>query len=464
MAIKDTWQAAKRLQRLWSDAVAGSSSRLYGTRDHADFLPAALSVAETPPHPLAGWTIKLVAALLAGVVLWSTFGQVDIVARATGQTITTGRLKVVQAMETVRVRQLLVREGQKVDANQPLVRLDPTVSTADVSRLRGDAADAAVRMAVAATLLERSGLPRPGALPAVYERASADFEIEAEWANHRSTMAKLESDISTILAQRQANLAELSGLQRRLPLLRQRNAGHAQLVEKGYYPKLRLLDETSELYAMEDQLAVRQGQDAELAARLQAATSLRDGGVQQFRTTIIQRYHDAKRTVGAAGPELDKAQWRLDGMVLRSPVDGVVQKVSATTVGQIVQGGEPIVEVVSTGRPILVEVQILNRDRGFVREGQPANVAFDAFPPNRFGVVKGEVVWISADAESVEELGLIYRARIELKPQSLAEMPGEFTLTPGLRATADIRTGRRRIIEFFFAPITNAIRSALRER
>lgn len=164
---------------------------------------------------------------------------------------------------------------------------------------------------------------------------------------------------------------------------------------------------------------------------------------------------------------------------LVSPVDGVVQQLAVHTVGGVVQPAQPLMMVVPVDGEIAVDAQILNRDIGFVREGQPVRVKLEAFPFTDYGVVDGIVETISRDAVPPEAPpqsqqganaraapapSLVYSARIRLLRNHLVIRGRRQPIGPGMSVQAEIRTGRRRIIQYLLSPISQAMDEAGRER
>lgn len=149
---------------------------------------------------------------------------------------------------------------------------------------------------------------------------------------------------------------------------------------------------------------------------------------------------------------------------LIAPVDGTIQQLEVHTIGGVVEAAKPLMVVVPAKGGIEVEVKVLNKDVGFVRVGQGVAVKLEAFPFTRFGTVPGKVRSISRDAVQDKDLGPVYIATILLE-RSYIETDGRRTaLTPGLAATADIKTGTRRIISYLISPLQSTISQAGRER
>ena len=171
----------------------------------------------------------------------------------------------------------------------------------------------------------------------------------------------------------------------------------------------------------------------------------------------------AERAAAGVRQEQIKASKRNKLTTLKSPIDGVVQQLSIFTVGGIVQPAEPLMVIVPDGN-IEVEAKVLNKDIGFVHEGQSAEIKLEAFPFTRYGSIPGKIVDLSNDAVQDEKLGPVYTARVSMDRTFMNVDGKQVTLTPGMTATVDIRTGQRRIIEFILSPLLRYQQESLKER
>ena len=120
--------------------------------------------------------------------------------------------------------------------------------------------------------------------------------------------------------------------------------------------------------------------------------------------------------------------------------------------------------IVPESATLELEAMVLNKDIGFVHEGQPVEIKLEAFPFTKYGVIDGEVAHIARDAVNDEKLGLVYPTRVLMKENTIRVSGRDVLLGPGMAATAEIRTGKRRLIEFFLAPLLRYKDEALRER
>jgi hemolysin D len=153
-------------------------------------------------------------------------------------------------------------------------------------------------------------------------------------------------------------------------------------------------------------------------------------------------------------------------MHLTAPVDGTVQQLDAHTIGGVVSPAAPVMTVVPTSKQLLVEATIDNQDIGFIEEGQSAEVKVEAFPYTRYGVLHGTVVQVSNDAKQDEsdKKKWVFTAQIALPTNSMTIEGKQIHLTPGMTVTAEIKTGRRRIMSYLLSPLIQHARESLHER
>jgi hemolysin D len=149
---------------------------------------------------------------------------------------------------------------------------------------------------------------------------------------------------------------------------------------------------------------------------------------------------------------------------LTAPVDGTIAQLAVHTIGGVVEAAKPIMAVVPSGGALVVEARVLNKDMGFVSVGQNVAVKLEAFPFTRYGTLPGTIESIGSDAIEDEKLGLVYPVRIKLARTTMERDGTTVPLSPGMAATADIRTGTRRIIDYLLSPLEQQVRDAGRER
>lgn len=438
-------------------------------KENSEFLPGALAVLESPPNPVGRGLLWVILGMLILTLAWACVGQIDIVATAQGRIIPDGRIKVVQAAEQGVVRAIHVRDGQAVRAGDALVELDPTVSQAEVDHAIEALAAAELDRARAEALVnyaagKRSGVTAPEGTDAALAKTQAAI-VSARIAEYRAEQQSAEQELAQARSERTIIAADMARLEQQLPLVEDQLASLKTLEAKGYAARLRVSEQEERTIGLRHDLAKARGEAlrteaAELAAR-ERLTSVDS----RFRRAALDEFNEADTTARLRREELKIAQEKSRRTLLTAPADGVVQQLQVNTIGAVVKPADSILVVVPEGSTLVVEANVLNRDIGFVREGQDVRVKLEAFPFTRYGAIDGKLTVLSRDAVQDEKLGLVFPARVELSKFSVPVGEGRSTpMSPGMAVSAEIRTGQRRIIEFLLSPLSRSIQEAGRER
>lgn len=436
-------------------------------RDEIDFLPAALEVLETPASPTARITLLALTALLVIGLGWSFIGKLDVVAIADGRTIPAGKTKVIQPLETGVVRAIHVRDGQPVKAGDVLVELDPTSSGADMRRLIADLVAARADAARLDAALHPAEAMRHFRLPPGTPRDLA--ELQKAWlANqtdeHLARLAGLDAERERREAEYKSVEVAIHKLEQAIPLLRQRSNARTELADKGFGSRLTALELQQQLIEMEHELRALRFRRDESQAALQAVRRQVQQVQSEYLRDVRSQRNETMRKVSALEEEVLKAEQRHELQTLVAPLDGVVQQLAIHTIGGVVTPAQPLLAIVPDGDGLEVEVMLQNRDIGFIRPGQSAEVKLETFLFTKYGTIPGRVASVSRDAVADEKRGLIYPARITLD-RSWIDVDGQrFDLGAGMALMAEIKTEQRRLIDYLLSPIMRYKDESFRER
>ncbi|WP_082731711.1 MULTISPECIES: HlyD family type I secretion periplasmic adaptor subunit [unclassified Sphingomonas] len=447
-------------------AIDAEQARNKRHREQTEFLPAALEIIETPASPLARFGLWLLIGGVAVALLWAFIGKLDVVVTAPGRIIPADRVKIIQPTELGVVRAIHVRDGQHVRAGQLLLELDPTAAGADDAQARTGLMAAKIDRARSRALLSYlnggdGAFIAPEGTPG--ELASIQHNLVAtQIQEYEARRAILTRQRSEHVAEVQAAEAEIRKINETMPLFDQQIAAREELVRKGHFPRLRL-------YELQEQKIERtRNVDVQRAAAAKARASIAgvDAQLGQLRSELarstVKELADAQDNSELRRNEIAKTDLRNRLMRMVSPVSGTVQQLSVHTLGGVVQSAETLLVVVPDDSQLLVEAKILNREAGFVREGQPVRLKIEAYPFTDYGTVPGLLESISRDAVEDEKLGLVYSARVRLDVDK-ARRNG-LNLSPGMAITAEVMTGKRRIIRYLLSPISTRLHEAGRER
>ena len=461
--------------------------------DPIDFSPALLRIQDKPPAPLAGWMLRLLIGLLAGVALWAVFGQLDIVAVADGKLVPSSYLKIVQPAEQGIVKEILVREGEKVAEGQVLIRMDAALAQADLRSLVADVQTRRLGLRrIDAQLAERSAAPgvggagaqaprpfarQPDDSPAHYAQAIAQYDAnvrayENALAQERSLLEKARYD----LAAAESTKAKLEQV---LPHYVEQERAFEKLQKDGFAGRVMATDKARERIEKEQDLRTQ-----EFVIRSSRALIAQSEAKIAQITADYRRLLQAERVEMAmqlerASQDLAKHEHRRGLLELRAPQAGIVKDLATYTAGTVVAPGTILMTLVPEGDRLVAEVWVSNQDVGFVRKGQDVKVKLAAFQFQKYGMVDGKVLHINADATEApspntrsDALGgrdrpmgsLAFRALIELGAQELAAGAARYALAPGMQVSSEIHLGRRSILEYVLSPVQKAWHEAARER
>lgn len=461
--MRECWSVARAA---WSEDK--KREKVSRNRDELDFLPAAVEVLETPASPAGRIFALFIAFMFLAALVWGWFAQIDTVAVAQGKIIPGDRVKVIQPLEIGVIRAIHVRDGQAVKKDQVLIELDPTDSGADQVRLAHSLVSRRLDAARLTAMAEKPDDPlsvfvAPPDTPAPMVSAARTL-MRAEAAEYREANAGTDAEIRQKDAETATVRAQIAAYRDTIPLIRKRVDAWEYLTKKEYASRLRLTELQEQLVTRQRSLTVEQRRLSEIAEAISVLRRRKAERAAAFAGRVSRELSEAMSEAVQYEQELNKVRERLRARVLRSPVDGVVQQMQVNTVGGVVNPAERLMVVVPADVTLEVEAMVLNKDIGFVRAGQDSEIKIESFPFTKYGLIDGTVKNISADAVEDEKQGLIYPMRVTLKTNRILVGDRWVPLAPGMSVTAEVKTGKRRAIEFFLSPLMRYQDEALRER
>lgn len=375
------------------------------------------------------WIIVAICVALLGFIAWANWAELDQVTRAQGRVVPLARVQVVQSEEGGAIREIFVREGDRVKAGQLLVELDPVQLAAGVEEARGRVAALRSRMARIDAELFDKPLSFPASLAAYPEFTSNQRQL----FNRRRAALAAEIRSLRMTAQLQQEELDLN-----LPLL-----------ETGDVAR-------SEIIRMQRAIVETRGQISSTEA--------------QYVRELQAEFTQTEEELAAAEQVLTQREDSLGGTRLLAPTDGIVKYVRLTTVGGVLRPGDEVLQIVPTGERLIVEAQVPPRDIAFVEIGQRARINFDAYDSAVYGSADGRVVYISPDTLSEQgsdgQTSTYYRVNLEvdigsMRPRNSGE---RIDLQAGMTATVEILTGSQTVWEYLTKPLLKTTRQSLQER
>lgn len=448
------WRSATVLQAAWRQR-----RELDGPHRQADelaFLPAAVSLQETPAHPAPRVALWALLTLVALALAWSCWGQLDVVAVAPGRIVVSDRTKIVQPLEAGVVKAIHVRDGDRVQAGQLLIELDPTAAVADHrSVLEQTQATHAERQRAQALLQALDGKPLP---------LAADVQTQAEWSDISARQARLQAEAQRRQAELQTVERVLAKLNAVLPLARQREGDIQSLAAQGFVAGHAGQDRTRERVELEQDLATQQARLAEAQAALAESDKSLQAYQAEQRRSLNDRWAKARLDAAQLSQQGAKTHNRERLTRLTAPIAGTVQQLAVHTTGGVVTAAQPLMVLVPEQAEVTAEVTLENKDIGFVHEGQRAEVKVDTFNFTRYGLVPATVLRVTPDAVVDEKRGPVYMATVRLERTSLNIDGREVALAPGMTVSAELKLRRRTVMEYLLSPLQRAVQESLGER
>ena len=460
-----------------------------------EFLPASLEILETPPSPNHVAFMQLICVFVTVSLVWSYLGHIDIVAVAQGKVQPKGRVKIIQPVDGGKIVSIDVENGEHVKSGQVLVELDPSETRADAS------ASLTSLLAFKAEVIRRRfalksvetdyvksifDIPWPNDIP-----NSIKSREERALAGDLSQLSASLSSINAQIIQKNAEKTKLeqtiSAQEQLISVLKQRVQMRSLLYERRAGTRTSLIDAQESLSYHITNLSTQKGSLQEAKANLEVLNQERQKFIKTFIADNSSKLVDAERQVDDFEQKLVKANVKEGHTRIVSPIDGAVFGSVVTTPGQVVSPGEEIMRIVPDNAVLEIEGYLENKDIGFVKVGQEAIIKVEAFPFTRYGVIDAMVTKVSHDAipqpdvqtqegnpsQPIKSTSAFGAQRMQnlmfpvnLKSENLyINVNGEkIALVPGMAVTIEIKTGKRRILEYIFSPLVETSSRALKER
>jgi adhesin transport system membrane fusion protein len=420
--------------------------------------------ARADQEPLrARYLLRAIVLILLVFVLWAAFATVDEVTRGTGKVIPTRQIQVVQAVDGGVVAEILVREGQSVEAGQSLFRID---ETRFVSSLRENRVQYLALVAKAArlrALAENTPFRLPPEIaqedPGLVEEERGMYdarrrELEAQLAIARQQLAQRNQELIEVRSRREQAAQSYDLTARELAMTKPLAAsGAVSDVEL-----LRLERDVGRYRGERDQASAQ-------TVRLQSAIAEAARKVQEQEITFRNEMRNELADTTAKLNGLSEGSTALSDRVrhanIKSPVKGTVNRLLVTTVGGVLQPGKEIAEIVPTDDALLLEARISPKDIAFLHPGQKATVRFTAYDFAIYGGLDAVIDNIAADTVTDDDGNAFYLVRVRTLKSSLGKsMP----IIPGMVAEVDIMTGKKSVLAYLLKPVIRAKSHAFTER
>lgn len=428
------------------------------------FLAQSIRLKEAASPRLVRATMTVVSLSVLGFIGWAAFANVHEIARTPGEVVPTGFQQVVQHLEGGIVREILVQEGDTVEKDQVVLRLDGVGVERDLTRATEQGLTLSLQEERLRAFIEGR---KPNFPPEVAGRSDVLKDQEAFFAGMAAAREKERAIVTQQIQQKKQSIGALSAdLQTARQnfniisdIYKKRQDMHAQ----GVMSQVKLL-ETEQNYNLlqgqirniNSQIAMAKSAIAEYENRLSSldADNL-DEANQQLDGILAGRAQNKEL--------IEKLKSRVARLEVRAPVRGIVKGLNVNTIGSVVQPGQVLMEIIPTDQPLIVSIKIPPRYIGHLRKGQDVQVKCSSFDFSRYGSVKGTLDFISAATFAAENGERYFQGRVKLARHYVGEDPHN-TVMPGMTVMADIITGEKTVLDYLLKPIRNTLSTAFTER
>ncbi|MFN4264431.1 MAG: HlyD family type I secretion periplasmic adaptor subunit [Aquabacterium sp.] len=442
--------------------------------DHQEFLPPLIRLQHTAPNPMGRKVLWALVTLVFFLIVWAILGRLDIVAVADGKLVPASYLKIVQPSEAGIVKDILVSEGEAVKKGQVLMRMDAQITEADLGAIETEYVRKKVQLdRIDAELNDRPFSSSVDGAPSLVREAAAQYvanrnSLSAALAEERSRLSKAEQELAAARQQRER-------IEAVLPHYREQDKAYEKLVKEGFAGGLMASDKRRERIEKEQELATQ----GHLIASAQASIDQSQKKLRQIQADYVRQLHiernEAQTVLEKLAKEQEKQIHRRGLLELRAPQDGTIKDLATHTSGTVVQPGTVMASLVPKEERLKAEVWISNEDIGFIRPGQPVKLKFASYTFQKYGMGRGTVEHVSADAQSEEEARdkgmqatgqapLRYKALIVLDDRFIESDGVRYPLSVGMQVSAEVLLGDRTVAEYLLSPVKKAWHEAGRER
>lgn len=425
-----------------------------------------LSSSAVASRGMGFWPVILVLmAAIGGFIYWAAVSDIEQVTNGEGRVIPSGQVQVVQALEAGIVGSIEVREGDIVQKDDILIRIDDTSFSSQLGELEQQKS---------ALLIERERVAAEASL-------KNEFNVSEELSktHQTSTIAEQQLFISrrgqllnelqvldTRLAQKKFELDELLALERKLnaslePLAKEADLTE-RLVKRGVVPEIDLLRLQSRLAEINGDLEINKASQPRLQSAITEAEKLIQTTKNNYTTTARERLTRIEAELAVIGETMRAATDRVQRTELRAPVHGVVNKVNITTIGSVIQPGKDLMEIVPIDDGLMIEAKIRPQDVAFLKPQEKASVKLTAYDYLVYGDLTGKVFRIGADTITDADGEEFYEVIIRTDKNVLEAGGKEYPIIPGMVASVDIKTGTNSVLSYLLKPILRARVEALR--
>lgn len=412
--------------------------------DSCEFLPILAEIENTPLNPLGRTMFWVIVSIILFTFLWLYFGKVDIVVTARGKVIPDGEIKILQPLDTGVIENILIKEGDFVQKGQVLIEIDSSETTPELESLQKNLdyiKSENERLTSAANNLQYNN-PEAMTQQKLYESSLNDL---------KNQLTAKDMEIEQINAQLISTNSDIKNYEYSLKIGSDKEKRMNNVIDIIAYSELEKIQMENSTFSTN--ISSLKQKLNELNFRKQQILQEKNYLTSNFKTQNLSQLSENEKKEVSIVSDIDKIKFKKQKQSITSPVDGYINTLLVHTIGGVVTPAKEILSIVPINTPLTLKVNVLNKDIGFVKQGMSVQIKIDTFDFQKYGMIEGIVAKVPKDSIEDKDLGLIYEVLITPLTTSLDIDGSEQKISSGMSLSAEIKVGKRRIIEFFIYPI-----------
>lgn len=428
-------------------------------KDIHEFHPLNVEIEDRPVNPLGRAILWIVIAIITFGLLWLFLARVDVVVSARGQVIPTGEIKVLQPIETGVISKINIKEGDYVTKGQVLMQIDPSVTENSLGVKQKDLEVLNFQIKRIEALLNNKPLFLESILLEAKEQEKL-YIVQKD--SLEEGISRYDMKLFQAQSQYQSSLAEKSRLSMVLSKDKQRAKkleSVLDIIARKDYEELE-----KNILSLQQQVNMANYKVQESQKRINELKKEKSSFINQFKDTKYQELQTIQKEARNLESQINAIKFQNQKQSIVSPTDGYVAKLMINTIGGVVTPAEKLISIVPKEAPLIVKVNVLNQDIGFVKKEMLSKIKIDTFSFQKYGFFEGKIINVGNFSIDDEKLGPVYEVKIEPNGKTLNVEGQERYLEAGMSVTAEIKVGKRRVIEFFIYPIIRYLDEGLSVR
>ncbi len=425
-------------------------NKLFKKGDSHEFKPLLAEIEDQPANPLGRCTFWIIIAIMVFTIAWLFLGKVDVVVSARGQVIPDGHVKTIQPLNTGIIKRILVKEGDKVKKGQVLMEVDPSSINPELASMKKNLKVFDIEVKRINALIKRNPFnPESNFDPNTIQTQKSLYKATLNSLNKQ--LEKQYNELKQTEEELHASLIEQNKNSSLLLIAKEKEVRYSavlDIIPKMEYQKVKsqIIEYENNLQKLDRKLAQLNHQKEKI---LQEISFIKE----DFKVKLLSELSQKQKQITEQKAKIEEIEFTSTKQTLLSPVDGYVDFLAVHTTGGVVTPAQELMKITPQNAPLTIKATLLNKDRGFVEAGMPVQIKIDTFNFQKYGMLEGEVLRISKDSKQDEKIGPIFEAYILPKQHKLRVESREVSISSGMSVSAEIKVGKRRIIEFFIYPL-----------